>query len=56
MIVVGQILCVGRLCLNDICFQSLGVKDHMAYRTHDLRRGHALDLQLSGVNKFTDII
>lgn len=26
----------------------LGVDQAMAYRTHDLRRGHALDLQLSG--------
>ena len=26
----------------------LGIKNACAYRTHDLRRGHALDLQLSG--------
>ena len=26
----------------------IGVKDSKVYRTHDLRRGHALDLQLSG--------
>jgi hypothetical protein len=26
----------------------IGVEDARAYRTHDLRRGHALDLQLSG--------
>ena len=28
--------------------KSLGVSGHEAYRTHDLRRGHALDLQCSG--------
>jgi len=28
--------------------KSLGVPGHEAYRTHDLRRGHALDLQCSG--------
>ena len=27
---------------------SLGVDNALEYRTHDLRRGHALDLQLSG--------
>lgn len=27
-----------------------GVVDSDSYRTHDLRRGHALDLQLSGVS------
>ncbi len=26
----------------------LDIKEWYAYRTHDLRRGHALDLQLSG--------
>ena len=28
--------------------QSVGVADSREYRTHDLRRGHAKDLQLSG--------
>ena len=28
--------------------EGIGVKDAAAYRCHDLRRGHALDLQLSG--------
>jgi len=27
---------------------SVGLSDAAEYRTHDLRRGHALDLQLSG--------
>ena len=27
---------------------ALGVEKHDLYRTHDLRRGHALDLQCSG--------
>ena len=27
---------------------AMGVSESKAYRTHDLRRGHALDLQLSG--------
>jgi len=30
----------------------LGVESAGSYRTHDLRRGHALDLQLSGVFPF----
>ena len=30
------------------CLVSLGVDNALEYRTHDLRRGHALDLQLSG--------
>ena len=28
--------------------EALGVQDAASYRCHDLRRGHALDLQLSG--------
>ena len=28
--------------------QAVGVAEYIEYRTHDLRRGHALDLQLSG--------
>ena len=28
--------------------ESLGLADADEYRTHDLRRGHALDLQLAG--------
>jgi hypothetical protein len=30
------------------CLKELEVKEACAYRTHDLRRGHALDLQLAG--------
>ena len=29
----------------------LGIKGGSRYRTHDLRRGHALDLQLSGAHR-----
>ena len=31
-----------------VILHGLGVQEHMSYRTHDLRRGHARDLQLSG--------
>ena len=30
--------------------EDLGHKQHQLYRTHDLRRGHAKDLQLGGAN------
>ena len=36
----------GHACSTPAALQ--GVKKSEAYRTHDLRRGHALDLQLSG--------
>ena len=31
-----------------VLLTGLGVEDAMSYGTHDFRRGHALDLQLSG--------
>jgi hypothetical protein len=32
--------------------EELNVPNAMAYRTHDLRRGHARDLQLNGISGF----
>ena len=39
-------------CLRT-CLEDLGVKDAASYRCHDFRRGHALDLQLSGASLWT---
>ena len=38
----------GALSALRFMLKSLGVAGHESYRTHDLRRGHALDLQCSG--------
>ena len=34
----------------------LGVPDAMKYRTHDFRRGHAKDLQMSGAPLYTILV
>ena len=42
----------GVLKLLRSILEGLGVEKPGAYRTHDLRRGHALDLQLSGASLY----
>ena len=34
------------------CLQALGIVDAFKYRTHDIRRGHARDLQLGGASLY----
>ena len=44
----GGITAAGALAALREMLNALGVVKHEVYRTHDLRRGHALDLQCSG--------
>ena len=44
----GHITEIGALNTLRCILAELGVANAHEYRTHDLRRGHALDLQLSG--------
>ena len=39
-----------------LLLDELGVAKAFFYRPHDLRRGHAEDLRLSGCNKFAAVI
>ena len=45
----GGITAADALSTLRAMLSAMGVQDAAAYGTHDFRRGHALDLQLSGM-------